>query len=157
MKRIIALVLAAILSVAVFAGCGSSGDSAKNVDLASVMETINSANKLSLEKVEGKDMLNRYYNIDEKDVKQFAAEKDSDPDAPLEVVLVEAVDADAAGRVEAALKDRYDSVLRTYTSYTPEKVAMVKECKVTKDGNFVSLIIADNSSNMLKTYQEKLK
>lgn len=157
MKRIIALVLAAILSVAVFAGCGSSESSSKSVDLASVMETINTNNKLSLDKVDSADKLNRYYSIEEKDVKQFAAEKDSDPDAPVEVVLVEAVDSDAAARVETALNTRYDSVLRTYTSYTPEKVSMVKGCKVTKDGNFVSLIIADNASDMLKTFQDAVK
>ena len=159
MKRVISLVLVALIAVAVLAGCGSngSGDAGKSVDLNAVMDKINSENGLSLEKVTEAKMLNRYYGVDEKDVKQFAAEMDkSDPNAPIEIVLVEAVDADAAGRVESALNTRYASVLNTYTSYTPDKVDMVKACKVTKDGNFVTLIIADNAEAMVKAFQASI-
>ncbi len=157
MKRIVSLVLVALLAVAVFAGCGGAGNDAKKVDLPAVMDSINSANGLSLEKLDSADMLTRYYSIDAADVKQFAAEMDKNNDAPVEIVLIEAVDADAAGRVETALTTRYNSILRTYNSYTPEKVAMVEACKVTKDGNFVSMIVADNAAAMLKTYQDSLK
>lgn len=157
MKKIIALALAALMAVAVLAGCG--GNSAKEVDLNAVLDTINSANGLSLEKITEAKMLSRYYNgVEEADVKQFAAERDaSDPNAPVEVVLIEAKDADAAGRVETALNNRYNSVLSTYTSYTPEKVDLVKACKVTKDGNFVTMIIADNAEAMVKTFQDSIK
>ena len=159
MKRVIALALAALLAIAVFAGCGGNGgDAAKSVNLSTVMDTINTANGLSLEKLDTADKLNRYYSIDEKDVKQFAAEMDkSNTDAPVEIVLVEAVDADAAGRVETALNTRYNSILRTYNSYTPEKVSMVEACKVTKDGNYVTMIVADNAAAMLKTFQDSIK
>ena len=92
------------------------------------------------------------------DVKQFAVEMDkSDPNAPVEIVLIEAVDAEAADRVEAALKDTYDDVLSTYTSYTPQKVDMVKACKVTKDGNYVTLISADNAPARVTTFQNSIK
>ncbi len=159
MKKIIALVLAALLGVAVLAGCGESASEAnKSVELVAVLDKINTDNNLSLEKVTDVKMLKRYYTIDEGDVKQFAVEMDkSNTNAPVEIVLIEATDADAAGRIESALNTRYNSVLSTYTSYTPEKVDMVKACKVTKDGNFVSLIIADNADAMVKAYQESIK
>lgn len=159
MKKIIALVLAALLGVAVLAGCGGSKEeTAKAVELTAVLDKINADNNLALEKVSDAKMLKRYYSIDEGDVKQFAVEMDkSNTNAPVEIVLIEANDADAAGRIEEALNTRYNSVLSTYTSYTPEKVDMVKACKVTKDGNFVSLIIADNADAMVKAYQESLK
>ena len=160
MKRVISLVLVALIAVAVLAGCGSngSGDAGKSVDLNAVMDKINSENGLSLEKVTEAKMLNRYYGVDEKDVKQFAAEMDkSDPNAPVEIVLIEANDAAAAENVKKALETKYRSVLSTYTSYTPEKVDMVKACKVTEDGNFLSLIIADNAATMVKTYQDSIQ
>lgn len=165
MKRIIALVLAAFMATAVFAGCGSSESKADtsssasaSVDLNAVLDKINSENGLSLEKVTEVKKVKNYYQTDEADIKQFAVEMDkSNPNAPVEIVLIEAVDADAAGRVEAALQKTYDDVLSTYTSYTPEKVNMVKACKVTKDGNFVSLIIADNAEAMVKTFQDSIK
>ena len=159
MKRIISIALVALLAVALFAGCGNKdGGSAKNVDLNAVLDTINSENNLSLDKVTDIAMVKRYYNVAEEDVKQFAVESDkSNPNAPVEIVLIEAKDADAAGRVESALTTKYKSVLSTYTSYTPEKVDMVKACKVTKDGNFVSLIIADNAAAMVTTFQNSIK
>lgn len=161
MKRIISLVLAAVLSIAciaAFAGCGSSSDGGKNVDLNAVLDKINTENNLSLEKVDSTKALKRYYLIDEADVKQFAAEMDkSNTNAPIDIVLVEATNAEAAGRVKSALDTKYSSVVNTYTSYTPEKADMVKACKVTQDGNFISLIISDNADKMVKTYQDSIK
>lgn len=157
MKRVISLVLAALMAVAVFAGCGGN-NATKDADLNKVLDTINSENSLSLEKITDANKLNLYYSIAEADVKQFAAESDkSNPNAPVEIVLVEAKDADAAGRIETALNTRYNSVLSTYTSYTPEKVDMVKACKVTKDGNYVTLIIADNAPAMVTTFRNSIK
>ena len=159
MKRVISLVLVALIAVAVLAGCGSgSVEAGKAVDLNAVLDKINSENNLSLEKVTEGKMLNRYYGIDENDVKQFAVEMDkSDPNAPVEIVLIEAKDATAAENINKALETKYNSVLSTYTSYTPEKVDMVKACKVTKDGNFLSLIIAENAAAMVKTFQDSIK
>ena len=39
----------------------------------------------------------------------------------------------------------------------PEKLDMVKNCKVTKDGNYVSLIVADNAAEILQKYQDSIK
>lgn len=159
MKKVISLVLVALVAIAVFAGCGgNNGDAAKSVELNSVLDQINSSNGLSLEKVTEAKMIKRYYGVDEADVKQFAVEMDkTDPNAPVEIVLIEAKDADAATRIETALNTRLNSVLSTYTSYTPEKVDMVKACKVTKDGNYVTLIIADNAPAMVTTFQNSIK
>ena len=87
MKRIISLALVALLAVALFAGCGNKdGGSAKNVDLNAVLDTINSENNLSLDKVTDIAMVKRYYNVAEEDVKQFAVESDkSNPNAPVEM------------------------------------------------------------------------
>lgn len=162
MKRFVSVLLIAILAISLFAGCGGASDSdksdsGKSVDLPAVMEKINSEYSLSLKALNGAGKLTRYYSIEVNDVKQFAAELDSNNNAPVEIVLVEAVDADAADRVESALTTRYNSILNQYGSYTPEKVNMVKACKVTKDGNFVSMIVADNADGMLKIYQDSIQ
>lgn len=163
MKRFVSVLLVTIFAIALFAGCGGASDNsgksdnAKSVDLPAVMDKINSEYSLSLKALDSAGKLTRYYSIDVQDVKQFAAELDANNDAPVEIVLVEAVDADAADRVESALTTRYNSILSQYGSYTPEKVNMVKACKVTKDGNFVSMIVADNADGMLKIYQESIQ
>ena len=152
MKKVISLATALVLFLAIFAGCG-----AKEVNLSEVMDKINADFSLSLQTLESADDLNTYYSIETADVKQFAAEIDSNNNAPVEIVLVEAVDSSAADRVESALTTRYNAIISQYSSYTPEKLDMVKACKVTKDGNFVSMIVADNASEMLNVYYEYVK
>ncbi|MCH5296774.1 MAG: DUF4358 domain-containing protein [Ruminococcus sp.] len=152
MKKFLTFALAMLLCLSLLAGCG-----AKNVDLSEVMTKLNSDYSLSLDKLSSVDELNTYYSISTEDVKQFAAEIDSTNDAPKEIIMIEAVDADAASRVEEALTNRLNSIMATYNSYSPEQVDMVRACKVTKDGKFVSLIVADEASNMLNVYYEYLK
>ena len=152
MKKVISIVSVFVLCLAVFAGCG-----AKEVKLNEVMDKINSDFSLSLQKLESADELNTYYSIDTTDVKQFAAEIDPNNNAPVEIVLIEAVDADAATRVESALTTRYNAIYSQYSSYTPEKLDMVKACKVTKDGNFVSMIVADKGAEMLDVFYSYVK
>ncbi len=152
MKKVISIVSAFVLCLAIFAGCG-----AKEVKLNEVMDKINSDFSLSLQKLESADELNTYYSIDTADVKQFAAEIDPNNNAPVEIVLIEAVDADAASRVETALTTRYNAIYSQYSSYTPEQLDMVKACKVTKDGNFVSMIVADKGADMLNVFYSYVK
>lgn len=152
MKKMIALALAAIMSVSLFAGCGGGGS-----DLNKVMTDINSSYSLSLKTLESKDDLSKYYSIKPESVKQFAAEIDSNNNAPVEIIMIEATDANAATEIETALAARYNSIVSQYASYTPDKLDMVKACKVTKDGNYVSLIVADNASEILQKYQDSIK
>ena len=152
MKKIVSLVTAFVLCLAVFAGCG-----AKDVKLNEVMDKINADFSLSLQTLDSVDDLNKYYSIDTADVKQYAAEIDPNNNAPVEIVLVEANDADAATRIETALTTRYNAIYSQYSSYTPEKLDMVKSCKVTKDGNFVSMIVADKGADMLKVFYSYVK
>ena len=152
MKKVISAVLAVVMLCAVLAGC-----SGKSVDLSDVMTKINSDFSLSLKQLESADDLNTYYNINTDDVKQFAAEIDSNNDAPVEIVMIEAVDSAAADRVESALTTRYNSIISQYSSYTPDKLSLIEKCKVTKDGNIVSMIVNEKGPDMLEVYYEYVK
>lgn len=152
MKKIIAMALVIIAGISMLAGCG-----AKTADLKDVTTKINSEYSLQLKELSSVDDLNTYYSIDSADVKQFAAEIDETNSAPKEIVLVEAVDSAAADRVEKALTNRYNSIYSTYSSYSPEQLDMVKNCSVTKDGNFISLIVADNAPAIVDYYKSFIK
>ena len=152
MKKVFSIATSIILCLALLTGCG-----AKEVNLTEVMDKLNSDFSLSLRVLESVDDLNTYYSIDTADVKQYAAEIDSNNDAPVEIVLVEAVDADAATRVETALTTRYNAIVNQYSSYTPEKLDMVKACKVTKDDNYVTMVVADKAADMLNVYYDFFK
>ena len=145
MKKVISIAVALVLCLSIFAGCG-----AKEVNLADLMDKMNSEYSVDATKYETKDDMYKYYNINADDIKQFAAEVGkSDTDSKnTEVVLVEATDSDAASRVETALTNRYNSA---------EELDMVKNCKVTKDGNFVTMIIGEKASDMLTMFNDSIK
>lgn len=156
MKRFISATLAALILVLALAGCGG-----KSVDLKNVMKDVNSkysdATKGLKELSEVAD-LDKYYSIPEKNVKQFAAEINPDTStAPVEVVLVEAVDKTASDEVKKALDARYQSIYSTYSSYSSEQVELVKKCKVTQEGNFVTMVVASDYDGIMEIVNAAIK
>lgn len=155
MKRILTIVVAAVLVLATLTACGG----AKNVDLNELMKKINDTYGLTgLTAVEDADNLNRYYRTPKEDVKQFAAEfTKAASDGYTEVVLIEAVDADAAGRVKAQLEARRNSQLSDAKSYNAEQVSMIEACSVKEKGSFVWLVISDKQADINAEIEKALK
>ena len=69
MKKVISIAVALVLCLSIFAGC-----SAKEVNLADLMDKMNSEYSVDATKYETKDDMYKYYNINADDIKQFAAE-----------------------------------------------------------------------------------
>lgn len=148
MKRIATGLMAAIC-VFLFVGCSSE---AKDVDLNTVMDTINSDyNIQNTTAVADKDKLNTLYQIAQEDVESFAAEI-SDTEIT-EIILVKAVDADAATRISEKLQIRLNSKKSQAASYEAEVLDLVKQCEVSTNNDvYVSLIVADNVKDITATY-----
>lgn len=152
MKKVISFATIIFMCISMLTGCGAS-----DVKLEEVMEKINSDFSLSLTQLESADELKTYYSISPDDVKQFAAEIDSNNNAPVEIVMIEAVDSTAADNIVQALTTRYNSIYSQYSSYSTDRLDVVRNSKVTKDGNFVSMIVAEKSSEMLEVYYQYVK
>ena len=97
------------------------------------------------------------YGVNSADVKQFAAAVNTSGIDCDEVVLVEAVNADAAARVKTALDNRYQAKLNETENYLPDEYAVIKTCSVTMDGNYVAMIVAPNAEELTKIYRESFK
>ena len=149
MKRQISLFLLLFLLPVLLFGC-----SRKDTDLKAVLSEINTAypeNTGDFRELTDASELEVYYSISPDDVRQFAAQiKEDSTNAPAEIVLVEAVDADAAERVKTELDHRYHSIVSMYASYSPEELAMAKQCGVTASGNFVTMIVSENYDGMME-------
>lgn len=141
--------LLAIIGVFVFAGCSSQ---AKDVDLKNVMQTINSEYKIdSTTEIADKSRLKTLYQIDEADVESFAAEIDEQ--GMNEIILVKAVDADAAKRVSDKLQIRLNSKRSLAASYDAETLDLIKKCEVaTNDNVYVRLIVTEDVESVVETY-----
>ncbi len=154
MKRIISIVLAALMLTAVLAGCGG----AKEVDLNSVVSNINSQFGLSgLKTLEDTTALNRYYQIDPADVKQFAGELSTTASQYTEVVIVEANDSTAAQNIKAKLDAHLDTQLNTAKSYNADQVAMIEACSTKQSGNVVYLVVSDKFGEITGVIEAALK
>ncbi len=158
MKKLSALLLALLLVVGLAACSGSnSGTEGKNADLTKVMDDM----KAVLENKEmmdlGKDNLLQNYGIDPESVKQFAVYIDSTGLKGDEIILLEAKDEEAAKTVKEMIDARYQQKENTMKSYQPEEYAMLKECKVQQNGNYISLIVSPQHEELEKIYNEAFK
>ena len=145
MKRIISVIAVIALIAAVLTACGGS----KAVDLKAVVNDVNSKFGISgLKTLESTDDLNRYYQINAADVKQFAAELSTTASQYTEVVIVEAADATAAGNIKTQLDAHLSSQLSTAKSYDAAQVSMIESCSVKQSGNFVYLAVGDKAADI---------
>ena len=158
MKKLSALLLALLLVMGLAACSGSnSGTEGKSADLTKVMDDM----KAVLENKEmmdlGKDNLLQNYGIDPESVKQFAVYIDSTGLKGDEIILLEAKDEEAAKTVKEMIDARYQQKENTMKSYQPEEYAMLKECKVQQNGNYISLIVSPQHEELEKIYNEAFK
>lgn len=142
--------------VLLFAFVGCTDSVSKDVNLFEVLNSINfkfSISEDEMLRIETTDDLELYYNIVPADVKQFAAETTVNSATDItELILVEAVDSEAAQRVYDALLVRYNSQRDLCASYSAELLAIVDECSVSQNGNFVTLIMSSDFDNITEWY-----
>ena len=151
MKRLFSAFVILTMCVLLTA-CGAK--EAKSADLAAVLGKFPmSGDMMSLTE---EDMLD-FYGISAEDMKQFAAAVNGTGIRCDEYVLIEAVDTDAAGRVKTALDNRYQEKLNQMDGYLPDEYAVIKACSVEQDGNYVTMIVAENAEKLTKLYQESFK
>ncbi len=147
-------ILLCIGLLSAFFGC--TGSASKDVSLFEVLNSINFKFEISedeMMRIETVDDLELYYNIAPSDVKQFAAETTVNSATDItEIILVEAVDSTAAQRVYDALLIRYNSQRDLCASYSAELLAVVNECSVAQNGNFVSLIMSSDFDAITEWY-----
>lgn len=152
MKRFALGALILLMAYALCA-CSASQDKLASADLARVMKDIEEKGALpdTMIALSESDLLD-LYGIEGADVKQFAAQVNSDGLACDEIVLVEAVDQQAAKRVQEKLAARYEAKLNENRDYLPEQYEIIKKCSVTTRGNTVAMIVSADAANMIEIY-----
>ena len=84
----------------------------------------------------------RYYSISARDISQFYALKPIESGDYCEIVLSEAISADAASRVEARLNRHLDSLYNSAASYDKDALGLIEACEVVRNGRYVYLVIS---------------
>ena len=154
MKKLLSLLLLAVMILTLSACGGGDKQSAKSADLKAVLAKFTFDGEML--EMDENDMLD-VYGIQTADMKQFAAAVNTSGIDCDEVVLVEAKDADAASRVKEALDKRYQAKLNETENYLPDEYAVIKTCSVVMDGSYVAMIVAPNAADLVKIYNESFK
>ena len=152
MKKLLSVLLIAAL-IFTLTACGKK-DTAKSANLGEVLAKFSFDGEMLA--LDANDLLD-LYGVNSADVKQFAAAVNTSGIDCDEVVLVEAVNTDAAARVKTALDNRYQAKLNETENYLPDEYAVIKTCSVTMDGNYVAMIVAPNAEELTKIYRESFK
>lgn len=138
--------------------CSCAQQPAKEVNLGDVMNEMMKYTLVQDGMLElTQDDLLELYGIQSADVKQFAAQMCLNSLQADEIILVEAVDAQAAKRVQECLEARYQTKLNETRNYQPEEFAKIEKCKVTVNGNLVSLIVVSDASGAMAVYEKAVK
>lgn len=139
MKKIVALLLAAML---VLSGCGGAEQESKapaNVDMQALYTQLEGLGLPKMVDVDANMML-MLYGIEEADVKQAKVAISDDGLRADEVWLLEAVSSEAAQKLEGLVKNRIQQKDDESITYSPEQNAVVKKSYTKVSGNYVFFI-----------------
>ena len=139
MKKIFALLLAAML---VLSGCGGAEQESKapaNVDMQALYTQLEGLGLPKMVDVDANMML-MLYGIEEADVKQAKVAISDDGLRADEVWLLEAVSSEAAQKLEGLVKNRTQQKDDESITYSPEQNAVVKKSYTKVSGNYVFFI-----------------
>lgn len=154
MKKLTALLLAILLLFS-FSACTSNA-SAKDVNLEEVRTKITSelyGDDPGLVSVLATSDLLNLYGIQEADVKQSACFIGTFGSVfPDEVLMVEAVDSAAAGRIQEKLENRLKEVKNQSQSYDAENYALAQKCEVKTNGNYLCLFLSPKYAEIQSIY-----
>lgn len=149
-KLISVFALITVVAVALCA-CGSTAK-----PLSEVFESLKADyNITDMVEFKSVDDLSRY-GIKTEDVKEFAGGVNKSGVDQEEIVMILATDADAAQRISEALNNRLESKKNETKNYNPEQYAIMEDCAVDIDNNYVSLFISENADAMKADYKKAI-
>lgn len=138
-KKLIAVILLACIALT---GCGGT----KTLDVNAFGEKVMASMAFDDEmNPMPEDLLSQLYGIQDSDVKQKTVYV-STGYTPEEVVVMEAASAEAAARIETALKARVESQKEAFVNYIPEEMPKLNNPPIKRQGNYVAMIISGDDA-----------
>ena len=159
-KKITAILLVAMMILS-FASCGGAGDSGekteapKAIDLQAVKaEMVTQFNIESPIDLDNDKLLNQY-GIAAETVASSGSFIVRTAIFPAEIVMIEAVDENAAKEIAGKLQTRLDDLKVQSQSYDAESYAIAQGCSVLTNGKYVAMFFSEHGAEMEKLYNSK--
>jgi hypothetical protein len=165
MKKIFASALIIVMCALMLFGCGESAQTAdtnalKDVALSAATDKLNTDifdGGANMKVIDSLDKLELYYDIAPEDVAEFSAEISKNSATEIdEVVIIKAVDSNAAKRIADKLELRLQSQKDLCASYSAQLLAVAEKCEVRTKDVLVTLIICDDYQKAISICDEVL-
>ena len=102
----------------------------------------------------GRDTLLTVYGLNADQITDIAGINASSGGAfPQEIVVVKAVDEDAAASVAMAFMNRLSEIASQAESYDPDSYALAQNCSVITRGNYVGLFFSEDYAQLSELFQ----
>ena len=158
MKKVLALAVAVVMAMCIFAGCGDNKGGSSNIDLSKVLADLNENGGLSSMKVTSTSAdLQKQFDVNPDDISDFIAEVSEDGDFPTVVVVTKAADSQNVSAIGDKLNSYLTSKLSNAQSYNKDQVGTIEECKVKTNGLYTMLVIAENHADVEKIIEGYFK
>lgn len=155
MKKLICVLLSAVLLTGVLAGCGAEKKEEKNVDLAAVYATMQQTLP-EMMTLDAENMLN-LLGIQAEDCTQAIAAVCAMGLQADEVWLLQAKDAQALERLKTLAESRMAAKLDETESYLPDQYVIVKKGVTLTDGNYLAFLISPEVEILQTVFQDAMK
>ena len=132
-------------------------DAKTEVDLSRVRSAILQKEGISDAMLLDGGAMSNLYGIDASQIKQAAGFVTMSGTFPHEIIMIEASDSNGAANVEAALKTKLGEVMNQARSYDAENYELAQQCKVHRNGNYVSLFLSPKQAEMTSIYNGYIK
>lgn len=160
MKKILLAITSLLMCACLLTACGTAEKTLNDTPLSEAMDKINAevfGGGENMRVIDSLDKLELYYSIDPADVEEFAAEVSKNSATEIdEVILIKAVDTDAAKRIAEKLEIRLQSQKDLCASYSAELLAVADKSEVRTQDVLVSLIITEEYDKAVSICDETL-
>ncbi len=147
-KQFFLLLIASLAFAALLAGCGGASEQA-DVNLSEVLGSLQKEIVLD-ETMQDftADKLAALCGVSSADMLQFAGVYTGVGILADEIILIQAKDAEAADRIEAGVKERYEKKCAEMKDYLPAEYDKLLASTVLRKGNYVALLVSSEHARM---------
>lgn len=157
-KRLIPLLVIAVLFAAVMIGCSGKPEGGRSdVTVAELAERLKQAVKLDELKQRDKETLQRLYHLRGDEVEDFVLYTAVSNVKADEVAVIQAKDAAQAERVKQQVSKRIDAQTVKFKDYRPEEYALVQKHVLKSEGRFVLFAVSKAADRLEQLFIEALR
>ena len=156
MKKLVALVLTAMMMITVFTGCGGKEKYISFDDIYTELTTAIDFSASNMQK-QTEAALNNYYYIDPNTLENYSIYmSDYATGNADEIAMFQVKEEDQAAAIKALINDRINDLKVRYEDYKPEEMDKINNAVIMEKGNYIFVVISPNADMAKEVLNKQL-